>query len=128
MLCEDLNGTTCPFLNEEARSITFSDNSFQVAKTGLESQLRTNRTIGMSVLSSYLNAQELGLKEPLAKVVYDNLADLSMADIVSCQQKWIKGRTYIYGILGDTKDLDFKFLRTLGPIQQISLDELFGYE
>ena len=105
-----------------------SDNSFQVAKTGLESQLRTNRTIGMSVLSSYLNAQELGLKEPLAKVVYDNLADLSMADIVSCQQKWIKGRTYIYGILGDTKDLDFKFLRTLGPIQQISLDELFGYE
>ncbi len=30
MLCEDLNGTTCPFLNEEARSITFSDNSFQV--------------------------------------------------------------------------------------------------
>ena len=40
----------------------------------------------------------------------------------------IKGRTYIYGILGDPKDLDFKFLGTLGPIQQISLDQLFGYE
>ncbi len=105
-----------------------SDKSFQVAKAGLESQLRTNRTVGMSVLSSYLNAQELGLKEPLSKVVYDKLTDLSMDDIVSCQQKWIKGRTYIYGILGDPKDLDFKFLGTLGPIQQISLDQLFGYE
>ena len=105
-----------------------SEKSFQIAKTGLESVLRTSRTTGMSVLNSYLNAQELGLKEPLAKKVYDNLADMTMADIVVCQQKWIKGRTYIYGILGDVKDLDVKYLKTLGTIKQVSLNEIFGYE
>ena len=105
-----------------------SDKSFQIAKTGLESVLRTNRTTGMSVLSSYLNAKELGLTEPLAKKVYDNLADMTMEDIVACQKKWIKGRTYIYGILGDPKDLDMKYLQSLGTVQQITLDELFGYK
>ena len=105
-----------------------SDKSFEIAKTGLESVLRTSRTTGMSVLNSYLNAQELGLSEPLAKKVYDNLADMTMEDLVACQQKWIKGRTYIYGILGDAKDLDIKFLKSLGKVEQVSLDEIFGYK
>lgn len=105
-----------------------SDKSFQIAKAGLESVLRTNRTVGMSVLNSYLNAKELGLKEPLARVVYDKLSDMTMADIVACQQKWIKDRTYIYGILGDINDLDIKFLKTLGTVEPVSLDELFGYK
>jgi predicted Zn-dependent peptidase len=105
-----------------------SDKSFQIAKAGLESVLRTNRTTGMSVLSSYLSARELGITEPLAKKVYDNLSDMTMDDIVACQQKWIKGRTYIYGILGDANDLDMNYLKSLGTVQQISLDELFGYK
>ena len=105
-----------------------SDKSFQIAKTGLESVLRTSRTTGMSVLNSYINAKELGLTEPLAKKVYDNLADMTMEDVVACQQKWIKGRTYIYGILGDSKDLDMQYLKSLGTVQQVSLDELFGYK
>ncbi len=103
-----------------------SDKSFEIAKTGLESVLRTSRTTGMSVLNSYLNAKELGLTEPLAKKVYDNLSGLTMEDLVACQQKWVKGRTYIYGILGDVNDLDMNYLKSLGTVQQISLDELFG--
>ncbi|MBO7110586.1 MAG: insulinase family protein [Bacteroidaceae bacterium] len=103
-----------------------SEKSFQIAKTGLESVLRTSRITGMSVLNSYLNAKELGLTEPLAKKVYDNLADMTMEDVVACQKKWIKGRTYIYGILGDAKDLDMNYLKSLGTVQQVSLEELFG--
>ena len=105
-----------------------SDKSFAIAKTGLESVLRTSRTTGMSVLTSYLNAQELGLDEPLSKRIYANLADMTMADVVACQQKWVKGRTYIYGILGDAKDLDLNYLKSLGTVEQVSLDEIFGYK
>ena len=37
------------------------------------------------------------------------------------------GRTYIYGIVGDVRDLDLDFLRTLGPVEVLSLEEIFGY-
>ena len=32
-----------------------------------------------------------------------------------------------YAILGDIKDLDTKYLSTVGPVQQVSLEEIFGY-
>ena len=33
----------------------------------------------------------------------------------------------IYAILGDPTDLDLNFLKTLGPVQQVTLEEIFGY-
>lgn len=104
-----------------------SDIAFEIAKTSLDGVLRTSRTTGAAVLNSYLAAQELGIDEPIDKLVYEKLGSLTMEDIVAIQQKYVKDRTYIYGILGDPKDLDMKFLRTLGPVQNVTLDEIFGY-
>ena len=104
-----------------------SDRSFQIAKTSIEGVLRTSRTTGSDVLNSYVAAQELGLDEPVEKLVYEKLQGLTMDDILAVQKKYVKDRTYIYGILGDPADLDMKFLRTLGPVQNVSLEEVFGY-
>ena len=104
-----------------------AEKNFEIAKTSLDSQLRTNRVTGASVLNSYLNDKELGLSEPRAKGIFKALDGLTMDDLVSTQQKWIKDRSYIYGIVGDTRDLDMDFLRTLGPVQILSLEEVFGY-
>ena len=50
-----------------------------------------------------------------------------MEDLLATHARWIKGRTYWYAILGDPKDLDMNFLKTLGPVQQVTLEEIFGY-
>ena len=49
------------------------------------------------------------------------------AEIKAFQEKWVKGRTYIYCVLGDEKDLDLKGLSQYGPIQKLTQEELFGY-
>ena len=104
-----------------------SDRAFEIAKTGIEGVLRTSRTNGAAVLNSYIAAKELGIDEPVDKLVYEKLPSLTMDDVVAIQQKYVKGRTYFYGILGDPKDLDMNYLRTLGPVQNVTLDEIFGY-
>ena len=104
-----------------------SEKSFEIAKSGLESKLRTNRVTGSRVLSSYLAARELGLKEPRSKQVYKELPSLTLNDLVATQQKWVKDRTYVYAILGDTRDMDMQFLSTLGPVKVVGLEEIFGY-
>ena len=104
-----------------------SDRSFEIAKTALDGVLRTNRTNGAAVLNSYLAAQELGIDEPVDKLVYEKLQGLTMDDLVGIQQKYVKDRTYFYGILGDPADLDMNYLKTLGPVQNVTLDEIFGY-
>ena len=101
--------------------------NFDIAKTSLTASLRTRRTIGNAVLYSYLESEELGLDEPREKYVWDNVQDLTMDNLVATHDKWVKGRTYAYSILGDTKDLDMAFLRTLGPVKIVTLEEIFGY-
>ena len=52
---------------------------------------------------------------------------MTLADVKAAQEKWVKGRDYTYAILGDLQDLDTKYLSTLGPVQVVSQEELFGY-
>ena len=104
-----------------------SEAAFTVAKEALLSRLRTQRTTGMDVLRSYLACRRLGLSEPSHRAVFEKAQNATMADVAATQRKWAKDRNYTYAILGDIKDLDTKFLSTLGPVQQVSLEEIFGY-
>ena len=101
--------------------------NLEIAKASILGRLRTQRTTGANVLYSYLTAQELGLTEPRDKQVYEKVGALTMDDLLATHAKWIQGRPYVYAILGDPTDLDVDFLKTLGPVQQVTLQEIFGY-
>ena len=104
-----------------------SETAFKIAKEALVTTLRTQRITGQDILSSYLNTRELGLTEQRSKKMYEVLQSLTFEDVKETQQKWVEGRTYSYGILGNIKDLDTKYLRTLGPVKRLTLKEIFGY-
>ena len=101
--------------------------NLDIAKAAILGKLRTQRTTGSAVLYSYLTAQELGLTEPREKQIFEKVGNLTMDDLLATHAKWIKDRTYVYAILGDPTDLDMGFLKTLGPVQQVTLEEIFGY-
>ena len=104
-----------------------SDAAFSVAKNALEGRLRTQRTTGMRVLSEYRYCRRMGLDEPLDKAVFKALPSLTLADVKAAQEQWVKDRTYTYAILGDIKDLDLNYLKTLGPVKTVALEDIFGY-
>ena len=43
------------------------------------------------------------------------------------QEKWIKDRSYVYGLLGREADFDKEFVSTLGPVRSLTLEDIFGY-
>ena len=104
-----------------------SEAAFDVAKEALITRIRTERTTGEDVLYRYLTDRELGLTEPLAKKVFEVVPTLTLDDVKATQDKWVEGRTYHYGILGDINDLDMQFLKGLGKVQVLTLEEIFGY-
>ena len=104
-----------------------SENAFNIAKEALVSRIRTERISGRGVLSSYISDRELGITEPRSKQIFEVAQTLTFDDVKATQQKWVKDRTYVYGILGDVKDLDTAYLQTLGPVQVLTLEEIFGY-
>ncbi len=104
-----------------------SEAAFQLAKEALIARLRTERTTKDAVLWSYLTNRDLGIDYDPDRVLFEQVQQMTLADVKAAQEKWVKGRHYVYGILGDVKDLDVDYLKTLGPVRQISQEELFGY-
>ena len=104
-----------------------SQAAFDVAKDALISRMRTDRIVRSGILSKYMSDRELGITEPREKQIFEAVQTLTFEDVKATQEKWVKDRTYVYGVLGDIKDLDTRYLKTLGPVQELSLEEIFGY-
>ncbi len=113
--------------DEIVETLPEAPENLEIAKTAIINKIRTQRVHGMSVLYSYILNTSQGFNVPREKLIYDRVQNLTMFDLLSTHEDWIRGRTYHYAILGDVKDLDMKFLRTLGPVQVLSKEEIFGY-
>ena len=77
--------------------------------------------------NSYLSLRRLGLTEDRDRQIFEKVQAMTLDDVKATQQQWVKGRPYTYGILGDIKNLDLNYLKTLGPIRTVSQEEIFGY-
>ena len=104
-----------------------SETAFKIAKEGLISRLRTDRTVKEQVLWSFIRLRNLGLEEDRDKQIFEKVQAMTLADVKAAQEKWVKNRKYVYGILGDIQDLDLNYLKTLSPIRTVSQEEIFGY-
>ena len=104
-----------------------SEPAFDIAKKAILSRLRTYRVTGDGVLWDYRSTRELGLTEPTEKLMFEKIQTMTLDDVIATQQQWVKGRTYDFAILGRTKDLDINYLKTLGDVEYVSSEEMFGY-
>ena len=101
--------------------------NLEIARGAIEARLRTERHNGESVLYQYINDEELGVTENRDKRIFSQIGTMTMEDLVAVQEKWIKDRTYVFALTGDPADMDLGFLKTLGPVKVLPLEEIFGY-
>ena len=104
-----------------------SEAAFNVAKESYINQIRTLRYTKSSVLTAFIRTRDMGLDYDRARDVFEKVQTMTLDDVKAVQQQWVKDRNYYYLILGDSKNLDLNYLRTLGPITFLSQEEIFGY-
>ena len=123
----DKTQTAIEAFDEIINDMPASEAAFNVAKESLIAGCRTQRIIKSGVLDSYVSCRRLGIPEPLTRKIFEEASNMTLDDVVAFQQEWIKGRDYNYVILGDIKDLDLGYLKTLGPIEVIPIEKAFGF-
>ena len=104
-----------------------SEAAFKLAKDGLTNRLRTERIIKSDIIWSYINAQDLGQNVDPRIKLYNDIQNMTLKDIADFQKQWVKGRTYVYYILGDKKDLELDKLKAVGLIEELTQEQIFGY-
>jgi len=123
----DKMGQAIDAFDEIIENMPESEAAFDVAKESLISRLRTQRTVKDAVLWAWIDARDMGIDYDRNRDIFAKVQQLTIDDVKAAQQKWVNGRTYYYGILGDSKDLDLNKLRTLGAITFLSQEDIFGY-
>ncbi len=104
-----------------------SELNFDLAKTALTSQYRTNRTRKMSIINHYLSCEEMGLKAPMDKTNYNAIQKMTMDDVVNFNKSYIKGQKRVVVVLGNKNEVDLKGLEKYGKVTTLSLEDIFGY-
>ena len=113
--------------NDIINNMPESEAAFKLAKEGLINRMRTDRIIKSDIIWTYINAQDFGQSVDPRIKLYNDVQTMTLKDIVDFQKEWVKGRTYVYCILGDKKDLDMNKLKAVGPIEELTQEQIFGY-
>lgn len=104
-----------------------SEHAFNIAKESLITSLRTERITRSSIIYNYLRACKWGLDYDIREKVFEAVQNMTLQDVIDYQQKYIKDRKYIHGVLGRESDLDMKSLSEYGKIIHLTTEEIFGY-
>ena len=105
-----------------------SEAAFELTKQGILTTMATARTTKMDVLWKYIGDMRFGITDfNRTEAVYNGIQTMTLEDVVEFQQNHIKGRDYVYCILGDKNDVDMKYLKTLGKVEFVTPTQIFGY-
>ncbi|MDR0604822.1 MAG: insulinase family protein [Bacteroidales bacterium] len=101
--------------------------SFTIAKDAVISSYKTNRISPENLVWTYLSWQRLGLNEDPRKENFEKIQTLNFADIKQFQQEYVTNKPRTFVVLGNTKEMDMKFLKKIGKLKVLTLEEVFGF-
>lgn len=101
--------------------------SFDQAKLGALKKMETSPVTKSSIYWSYSAAMDKGLKENPRPKVYEQIQSISLDDLENFFNENIKGRKYVYLVVGKKDKMDMEALAQLGEVKELDLDTIFGY-
>ncbi|MCI0473990.1 MAG: insulinase family protein, partial [Ignavibacteria bacterium] len=104
-----------------------SDISFNAAKDGVIKNIQTDRILRSSIIYSYLANKRMGIDYDFRKTTYDKILLMNSNDIKEFSGKYVKDKKFTYLIIGDRNKLDFDLLGKYGSIEELTLEQIFGY-
>lgn len=105
-----------------------SESGFEVARNAILNQIESERITKANILFSYDLARKRGITYDLRKDMYEKTQQFTLNDIAKFQQDYINGKKFNIVLIGSKDKINFKALQPYGTVQELTLDEIFGYE
>ncbi|HPS12105.1 MAG TPA: insulinase family protein, partial [Prolixibacteraceae bacterium] len=97
------------------------------AREAIVKKINSERITKDRIFWTWLSNMDRGIDYDIRKDVYEAAKNMSIDDFEKFFNTQIKGQKFNYLILGKKDKLDQKALKSLGEVEELSLDELFGY-
>jgi predicted Zn-dependent peptidase len=105
-----------------------SEEAFNIAKESILNKIESERVTGSSVLWNYIGAQDKGLDYDVRSDIYSQVKGMTFENLTDFHEKYVKDKKFTTVMVGSRDKIDFDNLKNYGEVQEISLDDLFGYK
>ena len=105
-----------------------SENGLEVARNAILNNIESQRITKTGILFNYESARRMGVDYDIRRDVYEQVPQFTMNDLEKFQQENIRGKNCNIVLVGDKSKINFKELQRYGSVQELTLDEIFGYE
>jgi predicted Zn-dependent peptidase len=100
---------------------------FENARDNVIKTLSSDWTTRADIYAAYDRAKRRGLNYDVRKDIYEKAKSMSLSDVHKFFDEHIKGKKMDYLVIGKKEDLNLDALKEIGPVQELSTKELFGY-
>ncbi len=115
-------------ITEIIETMPYSEEQIEQARQSILKKIETDRVTGRSVYWNYRSAADRGLDYDVRRDIYNTMQDMTPEKLREFQEQNIKGRNYTYLVLGSKESVDMDFLQTLGEVEELKLEDVFGEE
>ena len=86
-----------------------------------------SRYVRAQPIDAYAYYTNLGWDHDFYQDAYEQIPNLTIEDVIAFQKAHMANKTYRYLILGNPKELDMKYLKSLGTVKKLSIKDIFVY-
>jgi predicted Zn-dependent peptidase len=114
-------------MNGILNDMIVDDKSFAIARESVLKSIQTERIIKSNIFMSWLKNKKLGIDYDIRKDYYHNAQNANLKEVQEFFNQHFKGRKYNYLLVGNKSKLDINGLKSVGQLEELSLDEIFNY-
>ncbi|MCJ8289181.1 MAG: insulinase family protein [Crocinitomicaceae bacterium] len=104
-----------------------ADLQFNESKVAALKKIESNRTTKSEIYWNYRAFEKAELSPDTPKRNYEAIGNMTIDDLETYFNENIKGRNYVFCVIGKKADMDLESLKQLGEVKELSLEQLFGY-
>lgn len=98
------------------------------ARQGVMKQIAAGRITKADLYWAWRGSRDKGFaNRDLREDIYRIIEKADASNLLEFQTKHIKGRHYTWLVLGERERIDFKYLKKIGKVVELSLEQVFGY-
>jgi len=98
------------------------------ARQGVLKQIAAGRISQSELYWAWRSSRDKGYaNRDLRQDIYSTIEKAEASDLIEFQRTQVKGRHYTWLVLGERERIDFQYLKKIGKVVELSLEEVFGY-
>ncbi|MCF8358504.1 MAG: insulinase family protein [Prolixibacteraceae bacterium] len=104
-----------------------AEDQYNLARESIMKKINTERITKEQIFWTWQTNMDRGIDYDIRKDVYEAAKTMTIGEFETFFDENIKGQDFTYMVLGKKDKLDKKALKKLGNVEELSLEELFGY-